>query len=263
MTEYRSDSSSEFAPIGQSTLGRADKGKNDDDAVRSALHYAVGRICQEEESGQEDCAQMTSEAISALTELVYQYTTTSLANDLVSFSRHANRRTITVDDVKLILRKDPDGLLSSLDRLCESRGFGTSVKGKRVDSKKTQKGTLLEAFDKSAKTGLCDSDNRKKSDNFMSTQESSSESSTSSSGSDVEIPFGRQMKAGGFLESSNDEMSCRSGSHTNRTEKKKSAQKSDDDSDESDDEPVLSRLRRNLKLKQPPGNKAIDLTEDG
>jgi len=94
------------------------------DNIRSALHYAVGEIClAEEEEEEEEDVTMTSEAIHALTELVYQYTTTSLANDLQCFSKHANRRrTITVDDVKLVARKDKR-LHASLERFCEEN-FG-------------------------------------------------------------------------------------------------------------------------------------------
>lgn len=57
---------------------------------------------------------MSSDAIVALSELVYQYATTCLSSDLVLFSKHAGRRTVQPDDVMLVARKDPDGLLAKL-----------------------------------------------------------------------------------------------------------------------------------------------------
>ena len=56
---------------------------------------------------------MTRSAIQTLTELTYLYATMSLANDLVAFSVHANRRTITPDDVLLVARKNEE-LLTKL-----------------------------------------------------------------------------------------------------------------------------------------------------
>ena len=101
----------------------------DDAAVRSALHFAVGRICEQEEDDEIDVgggARMSSAAVSSLTELVYQYATTSLANDLAAFSRHAGRKTVTVDDVKLVLRKDPQ-TLDALTEFCEREQLGTTA----------------------------------------------------------------------------------------------------------------------------------------
>ena len=108
--------------------------------LQSALHFSVGQLCLSIEQKQERemqiqtnlekstsskpsnslCAptktyvRMSTDAISTLTELTFQYVTTSLANDLVSFSKHANRRTISVDDVKLVARKEPTKLLYAL-----------------------------------------------------------------------------------------------------------------------------------------------------
>jgi histone H3/H4 len=73
--------------------------------MRAALQYAVAQICTEEEVTSE-AANMSSSAIQALTELMYQFATMSVAKDLVAFSKHANRRTITVDDVLLSVRRN-------------------------------------------------------------------------------------------------------------------------------------------------------------
>ena len=113
-----------------SSSGAADNdaaNAKDDGAVRSALHFSVGRICEQEEDDDPDVgARMSSDAVGSLAELVYQYATTSLPNDLVAFSQHAGRKTVTVDDVKLAIRKDKR-THDSLCRFCERKGLGSST----------------------------------------------------------------------------------------------------------------------------------------
>jgi histone H3/H4 len=75
--------------------------------LRAALQHAVAQVCLEEEMSDSSSAHMSAQAVAALSELVYQYATTCLSYDLVAFSKHANRRTITLEDVLLMARKDP------------------------------------------------------------------------------------------------------------------------------------------------------------
>lgn len=131
----------------------------DDGAVRSALHFAVGRICEQEEDDDPDVgARMSSDAVGSLTELVYQYATTSLANDLVAFSQHAGRKTVTVDDVKLAIRKDKK-THDSLSRFCERKGLGSSTtssgaaKGRKKKKKAPAKAASSAKKSKTAKSG--------------------------------------------------------------------------------------------------------------
>ena len=49
-----------------------------------------------------------------------------------SFSKHANRRTINVDDVKLLARKNSRGLLDSLEIFCEDRQLNASAGRRRI-----------------------------------------------------------------------------------------------------------------------------------
>jgi histone H3/H4 len=72
--------------------------------LRAAVQYAVAQICTEQELSAR--SEMSSGAIQALSELTFQYATTSLSNDLQAFSSHANRKLINVDDVMLIARKN-------------------------------------------------------------------------------------------------------------------------------------------------------------
>lgn len=82
--------------------------------IRAALQYAVAQICTEEEMSDTSTTHMSSQAVAALSELVFQYSTQCLSNDLVAFARHASRRTVTLDDVQLVARKDPEGLQAKL-----------------------------------------------------------------------------------------------------------------------------------------------------
>lgn len=92
-----------------------------------ALHFKIGSICREEEAEENEkegstlnyITRMSPSAINALTELTFHFVTECLGPDLIRFCKHANRKTITVDDVKLAARKNPRGLLDSLDFFCE------------------------------------------------------------------------------------------------------------------------------------------------
>lgn len=101
--------------------------RSDEDEMRAALQVAVARICTSEDASKHDGAQMTSSAIRTLTELTFLYATTNLANDLVAFSQHASRRTITPDDVLLVARKNPDNLVAKMKDFEASAGLVTTV----------------------------------------------------------------------------------------------------------------------------------------
>mmetsp|Transcript_24064 Transcript_24064/g.35602 ORF Transcript_24064/g.35602 Transcript_24064/m.35602 type:complete len:268 (-) Transcript_24064:1357-2160(-) len=85
--------------------------------TRAALQHAVAQICTDE---MHDGTSMTKGAIQTLSELTYMYATTCLSNDLVAFARHANRRTITPDDIMLVARKNPNDLIGKLKEFAEA-----------------------------------------------------------------------------------------------------------------------------------------------
>mmetsp|Transcript_507 Transcript_507/g.764 ORF Transcript_507/g.764 Transcript_507/m.764 type:complete len:286 (-) Transcript_507:597-1454(-) len=101
--------------------------------LHNALHLAVGKICCREDMAAKELAstststtaaqaphtETSKDAIEALTQMTFHYATKCLAKDLVAFCKHANRKTITVDDVKLVARKNPRGLLESLEGFCD------------------------------------------------------------------------------------------------------------------------------------------------
>ena len=89
--------------------------KEDVDDLRKALQLAVSKIIIE--ADREHHTRTSHSAMSALSELVFQYATKSLIPDLYAFSSHANRKyVITPDDVALVLRKLPSEQLDSFRR---------------------------------------------------------------------------------------------------------------------------------------------------
>jgi histone H3/H4 len=111
----------------------------ENDAILKALHFAVGNICREEEdsekehsSGDTDLITMNRGAIETLTQLTFHYATKSLSTDLIAFRNHAGRKTISVEDVKLVARKNPRGLMDSLEGFCEQQESTISRKEKKM-----------------------------------------------------------------------------------------------------------------------------------
>ncbi|KXJ10513.1 Centromere protein S [Exaiptasia diaphana] len=72
--------------------------------IKAALHYGVGRIC--EQVGEENGLQYSRQFIAALTETTYRQCE-SFAVDLELFAKHAKRTTVNCEDVKLLARKSP------------------------------------------------------------------------------------------------------------------------------------------------------------
>lgn len=104
--------------------------------IRAALQYAVAQICMEEEMS-DASTHMSSHAVQALSELVYQYSTRCLSNDLAAFARHASRRTITLDDVQLVARKDPEGLQAKLMSFAKRENLTTGRREAKSNSPQT------------------------------------------------------------------------------------------------------------------------------
>jgi histone H3/H4 len=83
---------------------------------RTSLQFSIIQICAQQDRMNQ--TRTSSQAIKALTELTFQFATTSLSQDLDAFSSHANRKRITLDDVKLVLRKSSENL-ARLQDYCE------------------------------------------------------------------------------------------------------------------------------------------------
>jgi histone H3/H4 len=128
--------------------------------IRAALQYAVAQICMEEEMS-DASTHMSSQAVAALSELVYQYSTKCLSNDLIAFARHASRRTITLDDVRLVARKDPEGLQSKLASFARREKLSSGKKEDPRDSPPVAATPVTErmrAFQERLKKGIDSSD---------------------------------------------------------------------------------------------------------
>ena len=95
--------------------------------ARRSLQYAVINICSSLD--RQSNTKTSIKALQAISALTYQYAAGSLAQDLDDFCGHAGRKTISVDDVKLVLRKSSD-LQHRLGDFCEQRhGIITAGKG--------------------------------------------------------------------------------------------------------------------------------------
>jgi histone H3/H4 len=121
--------------------------------IQRSLHYEIGNICRALE--QEELSTSTAtddsrvtisrEAIAALTELTYQFSITSFANDLSSFSAHGNRSIINGRDVKLALRKAPRRIREQFDKVCVENKVNCAT----TTGKEQKKGnTITSAFSK-------------------------------------------------------------------------------------------------------------------
>lgn len=109
---------------------------NDNDSVTSpsnqqdmkqtheALHNAIGNMCNPNsnnplsisltaQSHSQKKPIISKKGMEALTQLTFEYSQL-LSRDLVAFSKHASRKTVTVEDVKLCLRKN-DNMLKKLE----------------------------------------------------------------------------------------------------------------------------------------------------
>ncbi|CAB3984431.1 centromere S-like [Paramuricea clavata] len=70
--------------------------------LKAALHYTVGKIC--EEIGEEASLRYSKHFIAALTETTFKQID-SFATDLELFAKHAKRTVINSDDVVLLSRR--------------------------------------------------------------------------------------------------------------------------------------------------------------
>ncbi|KAM9813752.1 centromere protein S [Neosynchiropus ocellatus] len=70
--------------------------------LKADIHYTVGRLCQK--IGEDYRRRFTRQAIAAIAETTFRQCDV-FAKDLEAFSRHAGRRTVSVEDVKLAARR--------------------------------------------------------------------------------------------------------------------------------------------------------------
>ena len=135
--------------------------KDDKDDLRKALQLAVSKIIFE--ADREHDTRTSHSAISALSELVFQYATKSLIPDLYAFSSHANRKyVITPDDVALVLRKLPP---EQLDLFRRNYCSNTAVRKKDTLAQKKVKKKVkddgeLSSSSSSSSSSTCTSDYR-------------------------------------------------------------------------------------------------------
>lgn len=129
-------------------LGMKDHDPDDDrikqtetEDLRKALQHAIFKIILQEDRHHQTRTSM--DAISALTELTFQYATKALVPDLYAFSTHANRRsTIAADDVALALRKLPPRQVDAFKSVfCRGGANASSTDNNTMNRNRTSDGT--------------------------------------------------------------------------------------------------------------------------
>ena len=101
--------------------------------LRAALHYTVGRIC--EEVAAERGTPFDRTTVATLTEATLAQTAV-LARDLELFAQHAKRTAVCPDDVKLLARRSPS-LAAELQR--EARRLAAQAQAMK-ERRKAQRG---------------------------------------------------------------------------------------------------------------------------
>ncbi|XP_077459323.1 centromere protein S [Stigmatopora argus] len=70
--------------------------------LKAAVHFTVGRICQN--MSEEYRRKISRQVVAAITETAFGQCDI-FAKDLEAFAKHAKRRTVSADDVKLLARR--------------------------------------------------------------------------------------------------------------------------------------------------------------
>ncbi|KAF6726111.1 Centromere protein S [Oryzias melastigma] len=70
--------------------------------LKAAVHFTVGRICQK--LGEDHRKEFSRQTVAAITETTFRQCDI-FAKDLEAFARHAKRTVVSGDDVKLVARR--------------------------------------------------------------------------------------------------------------------------------------------------------------
>ena len=126
-------------------------------SLLKSLHYTVGKIILEQEQLQQEendisgiistnTIKMNQESIACLTQLTFSYITKCVGPDLISFSQHAKRKSITVEDVKLVGRKR-EGLMEILNDFIDDNQNKNKLSGAAVSAAGENGGHGLDSSD--------------------------------------------------------------------------------------------------------------------
>ncbi|XP_025083549.1 centromere protein S-like [Pomacea canaliculata] len=102
--------------------------------LKAAMHYTTLKICQATEKKYD--LHVTPQAVAAIAETLWRQAE-SFAVDLESFARHARRSVISPDDIKLLLRRNPQLLKHIQDVHAEQTSGREETKRGRKPKKAT------------------------------------------------------------------------------------------------------------------------------
>lgn len=242
------------------TMSASKKTSEEQDSMRSALQAAVAQICAEECQNEDSSQMMTKSAVQTLTELTYLYATTSLADDLVAFSQHANRRTITPDDVILVGRKNPDNLLSKLKNFASTLGATTTGAATSTSTKTTKPPSKRKEKKQSPRQkGSPKRSAETRFDRMLRQMDSDSELSSDDNVVEPQKTTSKQQPALEPVvdsdEDSLDELERKSSAKA--AAKRKYQFNNADEEDSDDDDPPISQFRRKKKASIDPPRRRI------
>ncbi|XP_023693315.1 centromere protein S [Paramormyrops kingsleyae] len=113
--------------------------------LKAAVHFTVGRLCQE--VGQDCDKEFSKQVTAAIAETTFRQCD-NFAKDLEAFARHAKRTTINSDDVKLIARRS-SALSKYITKKCEDLISANQEqkerKKRKSDKKRSSEGEQAEA----------------------------------------------------------------------------------------------------------------------
>ncbi|KAK4315820.1 hypothetical protein Pmani_012976 [Petrolisthes manimaculis] len=115
--------------------------------LKAAIHFTVGRVC--EEIGAEQDLTFSRHVIATLSELTSRQLQT-YATDLEAFAGHAKRTVIAPDDVKLLVRRNPQmsaHIKALIETTEEEKGAKKKKKKKTKDSEGKSMDVDIETID--------------------------------------------------------------------------------------------------------------------
>ncbi|KAL6458318.1 hypothetical protein MHYP_G00335480 [Metynnis hypsauchen] len=113
--------------------------------LKAAVHYTVGRLCQQAAVDHE--REFSRQAIAALAEITFRQCDI-FATDLEAFARHAKRQTVTADDVKLLARRSAalsNYIQQKSEELAQNNQEQKERRKKNAAKRKTKSSTENEA----------------------------------------------------------------------------------------------------------------------
>eukprot|EP01006_Ploeotia_vitrea_P014763 TRINITY_DN40395_c0_g1_i1.p1 TRINITY_DN40395_c0_g1~~TRINITY_DN40395_c0_g1_i1.p1 ORF type:complete len:157 (+),score=25.64 TRINITY_DN40395_c0_g1_i1:57-473(+) len=104
-------------------------GESKQQKLRQSIVYSVVRIAENEGKSNDNNWKASAAAVHHLAHFLHAYTYT-MARDMEAFCRHAGRKIITPEDVKLLARRNP-GVVEDLTAYIQANCASNEHKGRK------------------------------------------------------------------------------------------------------------------------------------